>query len=102
MVRGGRFFSLVGQIHQFFSYPLAIIMEVEMKDEKSWNTWNVSLWINNDYDMYKAMVRHRPYNAEKAKWFFLKAFRTGRTPDMEKSCVNNVDWAEVAEAFNGE
>jgi hypothetical protein len=62
-------------------------------------TWNVSLWVNNDYGMYKSMVANRPFTPTSAKQFCTDIFGK-RTPD---NCpLSKVDWTEIAESFNEE
>lgn len=57
---------------------------------KNWNHWNVSLWLNNDYQLYKSMLSfvRATKNKDKAARAFLYALKSGdygvrieKTPD---------------------
>ena len=59
---------------------------------RSWNEWNVSLWINNDYQLYaycKDLIRHNTLSH--ATNIFLREWDS-KTPDgavYNKLCVYN-------------
>jgi len=51
---------------------------------RSWNAWNVSLWIGNDYNLYQfAMncIRLSCQNAGKAARRFMDTYQGQKTPD---------------------
>ncbi len=49
---------------------------------RSWNAWNVSLWINNDEGLYnRALELARAYGAAKGARFFSRELAGQRTPD---------------------
>ena len=58
---------------------------------RSWNAWNVSLWINNDESLYRhcrELVRR--YGRKRAALEFTRDFDGVRTPDGAKynrTCV---------------
>ncbi len=83
---------------------------------KNWETWNVNLWIDNEYPLYQQKVAFlrapRKWGAELAahdvRTFVESVFPDG-TPDMqrdEKETVaeqmDKVDWAELTEHFVAE
>jgi len=67
-------------------------------------TWNVPLWVDNDYGLYSARCDwlkklDNPVTDQDAKEFALMYFPNG-TPDMgdwEGGRLCDVDWAEIAE-----
>lgn len=60
---------------------------------KSWNQWNVSLWINNDEGLYReAYNLVRRYGAEKATCLLLDMLQGQKTPDgaiYNKTSIRN-------------
>lgn len=60
---------------------------------RSWNAWNVSLWINNDEGLYRLAqdcLRRRGGNRQKAARLFLSECGAEKTPDGAKynqTCV---------------
>ena len=71
----------------------------------NWETWNVCLWFDNEYNLYKeytSMARREPFTAKTAKEYVTEIFPNG-TPDFKtppKSSYIDVDWQEVADCFN--
>jgi hypothetical protein len=77
-------------------------------------TWNVSLWLNNDYGLYSAKEEFaRPLRnkaedglytremaldemADKLRAFCREVWPKGRTPDKDR--LSQVDWDEIASA----
>jgi hypothetical protein len=54
----------------------------EYNGHKSWNQWNVSLWINNEEYIYKyAMHLLKIYSFTKAVSVMYQALKGSKTPD---------------------
>jgi len=71
---------------------------------KNYATWNVCLWCDNDYHVYKAAQRHGKFTPTEAE-DFVHAMFPEMTPDMQtepRNMWSEVDWYEVAENFNAE
>jgi hypothetical protein len=77
----------------------------EWKDEEyqghpNWYTWNLLLWVDNDYGMYKARNAHGRFTPQSARSFSLDLL-PGGTQDMDgPDDMERVDWAWVAEQWN--
>ena len=58
---------------------------------RSWNAWNISLWINNDEALYNyARDLVRQYGRKKASRIMAKDFDGERTPDggrYNQTCI---------------
>lgn len=74
----------------------------------NWETWNVGLWIDNEYAIYKdrmADINHKlaTWDAQKVRDFVTCWFEDG-TPDMDETDggYDAVNWDELAEAWNEE
>lgn len=54
---------------------------------RSWNAWNVSLWINNDEGLYREVYRlAQKYGIERGARFMAANLADERTPDG--ACYN--------------
>jgi hypothetical protein len=56
----------------------------EFNGHRSWNAWNVSLWINNDEALYRLAldcVRSTRTRREAAEWFLEHVGEGAKTPD---------------------
>ncbi len=54
----------------------------EYNGHRSWNAWNVSLWIGNTENIYNfAMLCLKNNRINKAVYLFMKAFEGEKTPD---------------------
>ncbi len=69
----------------------------------NWETWNINLWIDNEYDVWKAKVDQLrytnpdPISEELVKEFVVEWFPHG-TPDFDDfRDLLNVNWKELAE-----
>jgi hypothetical protein len=52
---------------------------------RSWNAWNVSLWINNDYDLYTwAVEMVRKHGRNNASRIIAREMEGDKTPDGAK------------------
>lgn len=78
-----------------------------MGDYNGWTnraTWNVNLWIENDYGFYKAKqaMQGDTLNywtpVKVSNW--VQSVMPGQTPDGES--YTDVDWAEIAFSWNEE
>ena len=71
----------------------------------NWATWNVALWVDNDYGLYhfrKECSGPAGWCFESAQAFCLDVFENG-TPDMDDpEEMNLVNYQEIANAWNGE
>ena len=56
----------------------------EYNGHRSWNAWNVSLWINNDEGLYRYgrdCLRRSNGNPGRAASLFMRDFKGEKTPD---------------------
>ena len=54
----------------------------EYNGHRSWNAWNVALWLSNDYDVYKSTVNAvQTVGLKKATDIMARAYRGLKTPD---------------------
>ncbi len=74
----------------------------------NWETWNVALWVDNDYETYKEKqryVRIRHFRAgfeDSVKLFCNNRYPNG-TPDMDnRSEMEKVNYQEIADAWKEE
>ena len=72
----------------------------------NWHTWNVNLWIDNEYDLYQAkkrfLARKAPYLTAKDVESFCREIFPNGTPDMDPGDMQEVDWDDLAEGWNNE
>lgn len=77
--------------------------------ESAYLTWNINLWIDNEYESYQEKVKfirralnRDNLNADSVKQFCLHIFPEG-TPDFESPDeLSLVNWEEIAEAWKNE
>lgn len=74
----------------------------------NWETWNVVLWIDNEYAIYQDKMatiirRERIITPQMVESFVREWFPTG-TPDMDETDggLNAVDWMEIASHWQDE
>jgi len=52
---------------------------------KNWNQWNVSLWINNEQDLYtRAYNAVKQWGKSRASYILATAWKDQKTPDGAK------------------
>jgi hypothetical protein len=72
---------------------------------KNWETWNVALWCDNEYEVYRERKQRKPRTAEDVETFVRDMFPDG-TPDMRvdpyKIDAVDVDWQEIADHWADE
>lgn len=74
---------------------------------KNWETWNVSLWIDNEEGLYREKIRFirsqfDGLEADAVEEFCRELFPKG-TPDMDGAKgLRNVDWEEIADHWRDE
>ena len=72
--------------------------KVEYNGWKNRQTWNVSMWLNNDYGIYKAAVQfmekrtHPKANNHYARFIKEQGLADERTPDRIKWLSNSLDY----------
>ena len=67
----------------------------------NWDTWNVSLWVDNEHPLYLKKIRlfdrtQEPIKAGQVKEF-VAGYMAGTTPDEPD--MGKVDWTELAEMW---
>ena len=79
----------------------------------NWETWNMALWIDNEYEVYTRRVdtqkfltkQGKEWTSNDAKYFCLSAFPDG-PPDFHNedwtSDMNAVNYQEIADHWNDE
>jgi len=69
---------------------------------RNWETWNLSLWFDNDEGLYNMYIEQRPHNAQNAAQIAYDVFPDG-TPDMDNADdMGKVDFEEVAGVWNAD
>lgn len=78
------------------------------KDEEGYNgwtnyeTWNIALWVDNEYEVYRYKLTKGKFTAKTAEEFCREVFPNG-TPDMlGKEDLVKVNWQEVSDNWNEE
>lgn len=65
-------------------------------------TWNVILWMNNDYGLYQEYTERvktqGKFTASTAQQYVGNVFSAGVTPDGDS--LSGVNWKEIAKALN--
>ncbi len=74
----------------------------------NWETWNVALWVDNDYETYKRKQRFVMYKVWGRRYedlveeFCNEEYPNG-TPDMDNSSeMRKVNYQEIADAWKEE
>lgn len=72
----------------------------------NWQTWNVSLWLNNDEGLYRSALEYlRPtttgYRVTARDFeMFMRDLLPDGTPDMDsRHEYDGVDWQEILDGF---
>ena len=63
-------------------------------------TWNLGLWIDNDYTTYKARLAADTSTPEACEAFARGIYPNGETPDEWK--LDMVNWTEICEHWAAE
>jgi hypothetical protein len=75
--------------------------EKEYEGWKNYATWNVSLWINNDYNLYQGAVEYMKANPDSKHPYlnFIKScgLDTQQTPDRIKYKSLKLDYSALNE-----
>lgn len=71
----------------------------------NWETWNVALWVDNEYAIYQARMESKPKTVEEVKAFVLEWFPNG-TPDFQELEWHDaraaVNWRDIADSWAAE
>ena len=73
----------------------------------NYETWNIPLWVDNDYGTYQARISylpaHREWSAQDVYEFVHAVFPDG-TPDLEgdRNWSAKVNWPEIAEHWQAD
>lgn len=70
----------------------------------NYETWNVALWLDGDYEIYKCRQNYSnlgKWDAEISKDFFTSYFGDC-TPDLKPEDMEHVNWEEIAKNLNDE
>ena len=69
----------------------------------NWETWQVPLWIDNEYTLYQvrmAQERREEWTAKTVE-YFARSYMPDGTPDMDSAAdYDAVNWTEIAENWN--
>lgn len=83
--------------------------EQEYNGYTNYATWNICLWMDNDYGAYQSKVEmlkahnlpiEDDYEARAIASF--AGFPDGKTPDLDDKEVRSINWQEVAEELETE
>ena len=73
----------------------------------NWETWNVALWVDNEFKLYTAKIALLRELQEAGRsvtavhvWEFVHQKMNGRTPDVKHSQMSKVNYWEIAENWN--
>lgn len=69
--------------------------------ESAWATWNMALWIDNEYEIYRRRRRQVFLKPTDVEQFCRSEFPSG-TPDMTPEEMDDVCWEEIFAAWEGE
>ena len=69
----------------------------------NYETWNVELWVDNEYPLYLKKIRlfdrtQEPITVEQVKEF-VNGYMAGCTPDLTEDEMLKVDWADIAKSW---
>jgi len=68
----------------------------------NWATWNINLWVMNEELLHRFVEANKPYDAQDAENMCREHIFPEGTPDMEMKDLDDVNWQEVADAWNEE
>jgi len=77
-------------------------MDEEYQGWTNYHTWNANLWSMDDEEAYRYVVDHRPidgYDVDTAEEVFSEFYPDG-TPDMDGELPDDINWQEIADAWN--
>lgn len=73
----------------------------------NWETWNVALWVDNEFRLYTAkiaLLRELQETGQSVTadhvWEFVRQNMNGRTPDVNRAGMKKVNYGEIAESWN--
>lgn len=68
----------------------------------NWATWDIALWFGNDECLYRMTRRAKPWSPADCEKLVREVYPFG-TPDMKRASeMKDVDWQELADAWNEE
>lgn len=73
----------------------------------NWETWNVALWVDNEFKFYTAktaLLRELQEDGQSVTadhvWEFVRQNMNGLTPDVKRNQMSKVNYGEIAESWN--